>query len=130
MKAKLLAAAVFSALSAGAIAQTTYIYPTAPAAQVPDATNVITAPAATVAVPSASAGSSATVVTPAPVAPGTPIVTAPAVVATPAVVVPAAGPWVSQQPGASGPGAVDKTRMGDTSVTHSPNDVGTSSAGG
>ena len=131
MKRKLLALAVFSAMSTSALAEGyTYQSGTGPQTRVPDNAAIVVAPAAPVVVtpapatvltpaPSASAGSSTVYAVPAnpPV-----IATAPAAVASPQ--------WVTQQPAQSGPGAIDKVRPGfDDSKSHSAWDVGTSSAG-
>ncbi|MBV8030229.1 MAG: hypothetical protein JO035_01840 [Betaproteobacteria bacterium] len=132
MKAKVLAVAVLSAVSAGAFADTV-VPDKAPVVAAPVvAAPVVTAPAVVAPVTtgtivaSPSAGSSAQVVAPAVVTP------APVVATQPAVVVPVypQAP-VTPEPGQSGPGAINKTRPGiDDSMNHSTRDAGTSSAGG
>jgi len=155
MKGKLLAFAVFSALSAGAMAQsyTQQQNPNVigPNTKVPDNAGIVSAPLMApdqpAVAPSASAGAS-TYGTPGTAAPANPPIAtttapaAPAVANAPVVdsrgnvvgaatVVQPNPVWVTRGVGQSGPGAVDKTRPGypDDNTSHSAWDVGTSSAG-
>src|SRR4051794_17190817 len=150
MKGKLLAFAVLSALSAGAMAQSyTQQNPSAvgPMTKIPDRAGIVAAPLMTqeqpaVAAPSASTGAPAygapvnppiaTTTSPtAPAVANAPVVDSRGNVVGAATVVQPNPVWVTRGVAESGPGAVDKTRPGypDDSNNHSAWDVGTSSAG-
>src|SRR3954463_1877816 len=149
MKGKLLAFAVLSALSAGAMAQSYTQNPNVvgPKTKIPDNAGIVAAPLMpqdqpAVAAPSASAGASAygtpanppiaTTTSPAaPAVANAPVVDARGNVVGTATVVQPNPVWVTRGVAQSGPGAVDKTRPGypDDNKSHSAWDVGTSSAG-
>src|SRR5947207_2589070 len=129
MKGKLFALAVLSVASASALAEGYTYQSGGPQTRVPDNATIVAAPAVVTPAPA--------VVTPAPAAsasttyvvPSNPphvVAASPTVVATAPAIAAPSSPWITQQPGQSGPGAVDKVRPGfDDSSSHSAWDVGT-----